>query len=952
MSPKSHRFFALFFLNFFANEAFAVTLTSGQTDYTTTGNITISGVGISSSLSGSSSSLNKITNTFAITTSGSSAYGIRSTGSYNQITNNSGATILTTGSSGRGISVAGNSIVYNIGSITTQGTTSYGIYAGSGNDTINNSGSITTSNTTSYGIYLASDNNSAINAGTINTQVYGIYSDGNANQISNSGTITTTVGSSAHGIFVSAGSASTASSSSHAIISNSGTINSNANGIYNKDNYSEITNSGSLTTASGSSIYGIRNEGDDVTITNSGTISATNYAIYNSGADTIINNSGTLNGGIQIGYGTLNILGGTISGVVDGSSNSGSVNVGLGITFNQSANFSALNNLTILANGTLNSAAGISANNIFLGDNSNLNLNEGSSLTGSIQGSSASQGIVNISATALSIAGQIGSSTNSLANLNVNSGSALTASSDIYADEIFLEGALNFNGANNLKITGNLAGSGLGTLNIGSQSQTIDGDLSLNSGDKLAVTLKNQGVGNLTVTGAVNIDQNAKIEITTSADQGYIANGTKYQIINSASSGASAADLTTISNSNISVNGNNSNINGLLEFSVQSASDGWNLAINHLAAAQVTSNKNAQNIYQNLVNIGSSSSGKLLEFQEYLDNSGLTGSEIAKTINQLAPQSSKAAIATTNNVVSNSLGISENHLAKKRHKNSEDNLKDGGWGQVFGGSILQKAVQSDDGYKANSAGIAFGTDREISDDTLIGAAFSVAKSSTKTQDSSKQNLIDTYQINFYGSKNFDKYFVDLVSGIALNHFDSSRAITAANADANSGYFGQTYALKVKTGFVKNLHNGFSVTPEASLNFMRNNIGAYNEKGADELNLRVSSVAANFLEVRSGVNFGFSSKITELPEFRKIAALLKISYGYSVINDAPTTSASFQGQSSSFNSQITNVDRGSLKLGTEIAAYHKDDSTFILDYNYERKTTYSSHFAIFKVRQEF
>ncbi len=952
MSPKSHRFFALFFLIFFADETFAVTLTSGQTDYTTTGNITINGVGISSSLSGSSLSSNKIKNTFTITTSGSSAYGIRSTGSYNQITNNSDAAILTTGSSGRGISVAGNSAVNNLGSITTQGTTSYGIYAGSGNNAINNSGSITTSNTTSYGIYLASDNNSVTSSGTINTQVYGIYSDGNANQISNSGTITTTVGSSAHGIFVSAGSASTASLSSHAIISNSGVIKSNANGIYNKDNYSQITNSGAITTASASSIYGIRNEGENVAITNSGTISATNYAIYNSGEGAIINNSGTLNGGVAIGSGILNILGGTISGTVDGSSNAGSVNVGSAITFNQNGSFLALNNLTILENGTLNSAATISANNIFLGANSNLNLNDGSAINASIKGLNASQGIVNISSSALLIAGEIGSSTNSLANLNVNSGGVLTASNNIYADKISLAGTLNFSGANNLTITGNLIGSGLGTFNVGSQSQTIEGNFSLNSGDKLAVTLKNQGAGNLTIKGVANIDQNTKIEITTAENQGYIANGTKYQIINSAVLGSSVAASTPISNSNISVNGSNSNISGLLEFSVLSASDGWSLGINHLAASQVTPNKNAQNIYQNLVNIGSGSSGKLLEFQEYLDNSGLVGSEITKTINQLAPQSSKAAIATTNNVVSNSVAISENHLAKKRHKNSEDNSKDGGWGQIFGGSILQKTVQSDDGYKANSAGIAFGTDREISDDALIGAAFSVTKSSVKTQDAAKQNLIDTYQINFYGSKNFDKYFVDLVLASALNHFDSSRAIKVANVDANSGYLGQTYGLKVKTGFIKNLRNGFSIAPEASLNFLRNNIGAYNEKGADELNLHVSSVAANFLEVRSGVNFGFSSKITELPEFRKVVALLKISYGYSVINDAPITSASFQGQASGFNSQITNIDRGSLKLGAEIAAYHKDDSTFILDYNFERKTTYSSHFAIFKVRQEF
>lgn len=952
MPLKIRHIFVLFFCVLFSKKALAVTLISGQTDYTTTSNITTSGTGISSSLSGSNSSLNKIKNTYTITTGNSgatsSAYGIKSTGSYNQITNDSSGAIITTGSSGRGISVAGNSTVYNAGSITTSGTTAYGIYAGSGKDTISNSGSITTSNTTAYGIYLASDNNSATNSGAISTQVYGIYSDGNANQITNSGTITTTAGSSAHGIFVSAGSGSTASSSSHGLITNSGTINSNANGIYNKDSYSEIANSGTISTASGSSIYGIRNDGDNVAITNSGTISSTNYAIYNSGASATINNSGTLSGGVEIGSGTLNILGGSINGVVDGLSNSGSVNVGSGVTFNQVAVFSALNSLTLAGSATLNSTAAIGATNIYLGLGSSLNLASGSSLSGVIQGSGASSGTLNISSSDLSMSSAIGSSGNSLANFNILSGGSLTASGNIYADTISVAGTLNFNGANNLQITGDLAGSGSGVIDVGSQSQTINGDFTLKGGDKLAVTLKSDGAGSLAVSGSVAIDSNSKLQVITASDQGYIADGTQYTIVSAPSGGS----LSAISDANISVNSSSSNIYGLLEFTTEATSSGLVLEANHLAASQVTSNSNAQNIYQSLVNIGSGSSGKLRDFQECLDNSGLSGDQLTNLINQLAPQSSKAAILTTNNIVSNSLNIAENHLAKKRRGDLGSSSKDASWGEIFGGSILQNEVKSDGGFKSNSAGIAFGADHEISDDDLIGAALSVAKSAAKSLDSAQQNLIDTYQLNFYGSKNFDQFYLDGFAAAALNHFDSSRAINALSANANAGYLGQVYALKFKSGFIKHLRNGLDIAPEASLNFLRNNISGYLEKGADELNLRVSNVAANFAEARLGMNVGYGSKITELPEFRKIYGMLKISYGYSFVNDAPITTASFQGQSTSFTSQVTNVDRGSLKSGFELAAYQKDDATFSLDYNFECKTTYSSQLVLFKVMQKF
>lgn len=938
-----------FFVIFYNNEVPAVTLVAGQTDYTTTSDITTSGVGISSSLSGTSSSYNKITNNFTITTGNSgatsSAYGIKSTGSYNQIINSLGAAIVTTASSGRGISIASNSIVSNAGSIVTQGSTSYGIYAGSSNNNITNSGSILTSNSTSYGIYLAGDNNILNNSGLVNTRVYGIYSDANSNRITNSGTIVTTVGSSAHGIFVSAGSSSTATALSHGVVGNYGVINANAHGIYNKDNYSEITNSGVITSGVGASNYGIRNEGDYVTISNSGNISATNYAIYNSGVGAIINNSGAINGGIMIGAGTLNISGGTISGDVDGSENNGSVTIASAVNFNQNANFSALNSLTISDGATLNSSATIDANTIFLGHNAVLSLGEGSSLSGVIEALGPSQGSLNIYSTSLKLSDQVGSATNPLSNISIASDSVVSAAANIYADQILLAGTLNFDTTNNLTLSGELVGSGSGTFNLGSNNQQIDGDLILLSGDTLQISTDDNGAGKLVVTGSVSIASGVKIAINNTQNQNYTADNTSYQIL---TSNAASSLPTEISSADILLNGTNSNISGLLEYNVSTSANDIVLNVNHLSATQVTKNTNAQNIYQSLVNIGAESNGKLRQFQQYLDQQTPNSSQVTRLINELAPQSSKAALATTANVVSNSIAISQRRL----HQSRQDSLHEGSWGQIFGSAIAQDQVASDDGYKANSAGIAFGIDREISPQSMVGAAFAISKSAIKMTDSTKQNLVDTYQINLYGSKNFGKYFIDGIVAAALNRFDSNRAINTLNSNAVARYFGQTYVAKFKTGFEQKLKNGFSISPELDLNLFHQEIAGYSEKGAEELNLTVSKVAANFVEMRSGINLGFSDKIQELPEFRKIAILTRISYGRALINDSPTTTAGFQGQSQSFDSKITHRDNDSVKLGFELAAFHKDDVKFSFDYELERKRTYGSHFAVFKVRQEF
>ena len=951
MSP--HKYLLTFFL-LLPNTAHAVTLTSGQTDYTTTYDITNSGVGISSSLTGSSSSLNKITNLHTITTgnsgSTSSAYGIKTTNNYNQITNGSSGVIITTGSSGRGISISNFSIIYNLGNITTQGATSYGLYAGGDNNAVNNSGSIATSNTTAYGIYLNGDNNSASNSGTISTQVYGIYGEGNVNQITNSGTINTAISSSAHGIYVSAASSSTASASSYNTVNNSGTINSSGNGIYNKDAYTDITNSGSITTSS-SAIYGIRNEGNNSVITNSGSISSPNYAIYNSGTNATINNSGNVSGGIYIGNGTLNILGGTISGSVDGKSAAGSTNIGsdsINTTFNQTASFTDLNSLIIKSGSTLNSYNSITANTISLDENATLTINEGSSINTAITGVSSSSGILNIIGTSFAPSVSIGTSSNMLDNLNINSGSSFTASSDIYVADILVNnGNLNLDQTNNLTIFGNLSGGGLGTVNIASNNQTVSGNFTLSSGDTLAVEFNNGEIGNLTIDGITNIDSNAKLSITTSSNQNYITNGSNFTILNA----ASGSTINAINNSNITLNGVNSNSSGLLTFTTNAISNSLIITINRLQANQITSNQNVQNIYKTINDIGATATGELSQFQSYLDNSNLSKAEITETINQLAPQSTKAMLANNINIISNSIKPIDSRL-DKLHQISNDDFENGLWMQAFGSSATQDAVKDDEGYKINSLGFVLASDQKTDDETTVGAALSYMKSNIKSANNLKTNLVSTYQINFYGGQNFDKYFLDSLVGFSWSQYSSSRSIAAVDSNTNASYNGQIYNAKIKTGFVEKLSDELNLTPEISLNFIRSNIDGYSEKGSDSLNLKVESISANFFESRAGINLGWITKFEELPEFNKISSNFKISYGYSLINDAPITNISFAKQDNNFTSKISQTDRTSIKIGTEIIAYHIDNLTFSTDYVFEKKATYQSHFLSLKMRQEF
>ncbi len=934
---------SLCFLTLFTSSTFAITITESETNYITSSNISeTTASGLYSNFAGTSISPRTITNSHAISTTGSgeNGYGIKVAKSYNNVINSLGASITTTGNSGRGINVFDNSNVNNAGNITTYGTAAYGIRART-NSSVVNSGTISTNNTsTAYGIFIDGNNSSATNSGIISAKAYGIYSSANFITISNSGTINTNSGSSAHGIFVSAGSASASTSSNYSTINNSGTINANAHGIYTKDAFTKINNSGTITSGNTTSDYGIKNEGANSTITNSSIINSTTYAIYNSGAGTTINNSGTINGGIVIGDATLNISGGSISGEVDGSNNTGDVNINS--NFTQSAAFTNLDLLNINSANTLTSNASISANTISIDSGASLTIASGSLVSGAIQGASAGVGTLNV-ATDFIASSAIGNSGNSLANLNINSYSSLTASNDIYANDIFLNGLLNFNGTNNLTIFGSLSGSGSGTINLGTNSQTIDGNFTLNGGDTLGASLGSGAVGNLVVNGLATIDSDSKLEITPTSSQGYIVDGTQFTLI----SGSDGSSINAISNPNISVNGSNSNIYGLLKFTTQTSGDSLILTIDRLSAANATPNQNAQNLYATINEIGASSTGLLSDFQGYLDSNGFTGDKLTKALQQISPQSSKAALLTTSNSAINALRPIEGRLIKLRN-----HAANGFWVQGLGSAAEQKDVQDDFGYKANSKGIALGADQEFSENSTIGAALNYNVSEVKSLDKLQKNLVSSGQISLYHSQNFDKYFLDSVAGFSWNLFSSNRSIEALEKNATAKFSGQTYLAKIKAGRIFQLQNGFSLTPEISLNLLHNKISGYSEKGADELNLKVGAISANFVESRAGINLGWMGKFPEMNEFKLFSAALKFSYGHAFVNDAPTTKANFIGQSKGFDSKISHLDNNSLKAGIEIAAYHKEFTTFIADYDFEKRTTSTSHLFMVKIRQEF
>ena len=533
---------------------------------------------------------------------------------------------------------------------------------------------------------------------------------------------------------------------------------------------------------------------------------------------------------------------------------------------------------------------------------------------------------------------------------------------------------------------GNVIGSGTGALNLGTTTQSLTGNLTLNAGDTLGVTFAADGsFGNLTTTGAANVSSDSKIAVSLASDYSYLTDGSRYKVLQ----GGTGSNVSGISDANINVNGSGSNGFSVLKFSSQAVdNNSLYLVVSRAEASYVSSNTNSQEVYNNLNQIGSSATGNLALFQRYIDSSS-SQSDVDAALKSATPQADDGIRQTSLNVMNNSFRNIENRLDQVRRNslfkknNSKQNSSDKGgvsfklvsatptepdqvaatevvklenpdsffkdlntWAQTFGTSAKQSQLGNNggEGYNSNSNGFIFGFDKAISKKTNLGLALTYANSNIKALDGIKKTGVDTYQISAYSGHNHGKYFLDTMAAFAFNNYNSTRAINSINTRANGKFSGETYSAKIRGGFFHELDQNFTLVPESSLTFSNNATNSYNETNAGTMNLNVRSNSTNFLEGRAGLNLLYK-KISR--NGFTISPQLKVSYGYDFLGQRQNITSSFEGQSSSFNTQAAKYDKSSFRLGFAIDLYRQDSLSLSSEYTFEDKAKYQSHSAFLR-----
>lgn len=400
---------------------------------------------------------------------------------------------------------------------------------------------------------------------------------------------------------------------------------------------------------------------------------------------------------------------------------------------------------------------------------------------------------------------------------------------------------------------GGLTKLGSGTLTIAGNN-TYSGNTTVSSGmlkfdsyaqsasQTLGIGVTNPGnYGKLDVTGTATFNTNAQLHIEV-ASIPTLANGTILtNVIRAGTLNANGFTVTdnsalfnfeTIENANsVDLRVGVSSSNGILD------------AVNehrHWSAA------GAANVLDSQVSNGATGDmGTVVTALGQLSNKRDLSRAAAQTLPLISGnQAIQGTLSTFQKLVQNRNGINTGASGLP----SGDALSNkNAWGKMFGSRADQDDRGGASGFTADTWGLALGGDAEVAAGARLGVAYAYAKTSvdgnTDISGSAQHANIDSHILSAYGSKDIGanrtfSFQADL--GVSDNKSTRYIDFGGLNRTARADY--RTYSTHIGAAISQNfaLNSKTTLTPTLRADYTWLKSQAYNESGADALNLGVAS----------------------------------------------------------------------------------------------------------------
>ncbi|MBF0384077.1 MAG: autotransporter domain-containing protein [Magnetococcales bacterium] len=270
----------------------------------------------------------------------------------------------------------------------------------------------------------------------------------------------------------------------------------------------------------------------------------------------------------------------------------------------------------------------------------------------------------------------------------------------------------------------------------------------------------------------------------------------------------------------------------------------------------------------------------------------------------------------------------------------------GVWIEGFGSSISQS---DDDAYDATVMGISLGGDFQYKEDIQLGVTLGYSSTDVDVEESGNREVTqNSIQAGIYGTKYYEKYYVDGLASITFSSNDVSREVSLFADTASAEYDSMAYTLKIGVGKPMTVKKR-NMIPHLHILWSRVSADSYTETGSVS-NMKVDSDNQDILELGGMLYTSWersTKKLELIPE-------LRVGATWNIINEASdTTSTGTTGTITSYTTQNEKPAALGLLLGGGLGMQSKSGTySLTLSYDVNLKSSYTAHSGSMKFRYEF
>ena len=268
------------------------------------------------------------------------------------------------------------------------------------------------------------------------------------------------------------------------------------------------------------------------------------------------------------------------------------------------------------------------------------------------------------------------------------------------------------------------------------------------------------------------------------------------------------------------------------------------------------------------------------------------------------------------------------------------------WGQLLGATEDQSRRESYEGYKGDTVGFTLGVTGHIMDGLKAGLAFTYADSKIKEKLNASKTDSKSYLLSLYGTYSpMNTWFVDGIFTGASNKYEAKR-LDLLGTLYNSDFGGNMLSASFKGGYNVKVGDGMVFSPFVAVKGGTTKIDAYTESGG-AAPMAVSENSINSMQAGLGARVVMTTKAMEgwnlSPQFN-------VAWMHEFNDKARTVNATWVGQpmqvkTAKFASEI-------ITGGVGLKAASDTGTSVSLDYSFTAKNSFVGHTGLLRVGYNF